>query len=147
MYECLVLLDTSKVAGDTAAAVATLHATLEKHHAEVLASRPWDERRLAYPINNQKKGLFYLIYFQSEGKNISPIEGDFKLNEQIMRLLFLKIEPKWGDTMLTLARDPNALALQAVVDEPMDGGGPPRRDRDDDGPPRRGRRSEMEEKA
>jgi small subunit ribosomal protein S6 len=137
--------------------VATLHATLEKHHAEVLASRPWDERRLAYPINNQKKGLFYLLYFQAEGKAIAAVEGDLKLNEQVMRVLFLKIEPKWAETMLALARDPNALALQAVVEEPLDatgGGGPPRRDRDrdrdgegDGGPRRGGRRPmEMEEK-
>jgi small subunit ribosomal protein S6 len=142
MYECLILLDTSKVAGDTAGAVATLHATLERHHAEVLASRPWDDRRLAYPIRNQKKGLFYLIYMHAEGKSIGPIEHDFKLNEQVLRLLVLKIEPKWGDTMLALARDPNALALQAVVEEPMEGG-PPRRDdtaESSGGPPRRGRR-------
>jgi small subunit ribosomal protein S6 len=141
MYECLFLLDTSKVAGDTAGAVAQLTATLERHHAEILASRPWDERRLAYPINNQKKGLYYLIYFQTEGRNIAPIEHDFKLNEQILRLLFLKIEPKWANTMLALARDPNALALQAVVEEPLDGG-PPRRDDTGEGPGGRGDRGD-----
>ena len=51
VYECMFLLDTTKVAGDVPAAAQQLHALLEKNKAEILASRPWDERRLAYPIN------------------------------------------------------------------------------------------------
>ena len=38
---------------DQGATVKQLHALLEKNHAEVLASRPWAEQKLAYPI---KKG-------------------------------------------------------------------------------------------
>ena len=70
IYECMIMLDTSKVAGDLPAAVQQIHATYEKHHAEVLASRPWDERRLAYPIKSHKKGLYYLTYFRTEAKNV-----------------------------------------------------------------------------
>jgi small subunit ribosomal protein S6 len=120
IYECLILLDTTKVAGDQAGAVAQLHATLEKHHAKVQASRPWDERRLAYPINGQKKGLYFLIYFETEPKNVSPIEHDFKLNETILRFQTLRIEEKWVETMLALARDEHALALQSVQEDPLD---------------------------
>lgn len=120
IYECLILLDTTKVAGDQAGAVAQLHATLEKHQAKVQASRPWDERRLAYPINAQKKGLYYLIYFETEPKNVAPVERDFKLNETILRFQTLRIEDKWIETMLALARDEHALALQSVVEDPLD---------------------------
>lgn len=120
IYECLILLDTTKVAGDQAGAVAQLHATLDKHHAKVQASRPWDERRLAYPVSAQKKGLYYLIYFETEPKNVLPIEHDFKLNETILRFQTLRIEDKWVETMLALARDEHALALQSVVEEPLD---------------------------
>ena len=69
VYECMFLLDTNKVAGDVPGAAKQLHTILEKNNAEILASRPWDERRLAYPIreNNvvHKKGLFYLTYFRA----------------------------------------------------------------------------------
>jgi small subunit ribosomal protein S6 len=120
VYECLLMLDTTKVAGDVQAAVEQLHGTLTKHHAEILASRPWDERRLAYPIRGQKKALFYLIYFKTDGPNLVGIEHDFALNEAILRQLVLRIEPKLEETMLALARDPHALALQAVVDDGSD---------------------------
>jgi small subunit ribosomal protein S6 len=114
VYECMFLLDTNKVAGDVPAAAKQLHAVLERNHAEVLASRPWDERRLAYPINGHKKGLYYLTYFRSEGKNIVGIERDCALTEVILRTLILKVDPK------QLARDEHAVALQTVTEPPPD---------------------------
>ncbi|MGH7227494.1 MAG: 30S ribosomal protein S6, partial [Gemmataceae bacterium] len=90
VYECMFLLDTNKVAGDVPNAAKQLHAILERNHAEVLASRPWDERRLAYPIGNHKKGLFYLTYFRGEGKIINGIEHDWSLSELIMRAMILR---------------------------------------------------------
>ena len=136
-YECMFLLDTNKVAGDIPAAAQQLHAVLERNHAELLASRPWDDRRLSYPIKGQKKGLYYLTYFQTEGKNLVPIERDFALNELVLRLLIIRIDPKLVDTMLTLARDEHALALHAgaeeagerVEEEALGGGRGPRRPR------------------
>src|SRR5215467_10804664 len=121
VYECMFLLDTNKVAGDVPAAAKQLHAILERNHAEVLASRVWDERRLAYPIRNHKKGLYYLTYFRAEGKNLVNIEKDFALSELVLRMLTLRVDPKLVETMLTLARDEHALALQ-VAGEPSEYG-------------------------
>jgi small subunit ribosomal protein S6 len=119
VYECMFLLDTNKVAGDQAAAAKQLHAILEKNSAEVLASRPWEERRLAYPIRGHKKGLYYLTYFRTEGKNLATIEHDFKLNETILRAMILYIDPKLVDTMLEVARDERqGVALQTVTEPP-----------------------------
>jgi small subunit ribosomal protein S6 len=150
VYECMFLLDTNKVAGDVHAAAGQLHQILERNQAEVLASRPWDERRLAYPVSGHKKGLYYLTYFRTEGKNVTNIEKDFSLNEMILRMLTLKVDPKLVDIMLTLARDEHAVALQTVNEPPPEeegtGGGEgdgergPRR-----GPPRRKVGEEKEE--
>jgi small subunit ribosomal protein S6 len=121
VYECMFLLDNTKVAGDHAAAAKQLHATLERNHAEVLASRPWkDDGRLAYPVRGQRKGLYYLTYFRTEGKNLATIEHDFSLNEMILRSLVLRIEPKYVELMLKVARDEHAVALQTVNEPPSD---------------------------
>jgi small subunit ribosomal protein S6 len=122
VYECMFLLDTNKVAGDVAAAAKQLHVILERNQVEILASRPWDERRLAYPIHAHKKGLYYLTYFRAEGKSIVGIEHDCSLNEAILRALILKIDPKYVDPMLELARDEHAVALVTVTDPPDDDG-------------------------
>jgi small subunit ribosomal protein S6 len=110
----MFLLDPSKVSGDVAGAAKQVETLLTKNHAEVLASRQWDERRLAYPVKGQKKGLYYLTYFRSDGKNLVNIERDCALSEVILRYLTLRVHPKLVDTMLALARDEHALALQAV---------------------------------
>lgn len=139
-YECMFLLDTNKVSGDVNAAAQQLHGILEKNHAEVLASRPWDERRLAYPVKGHKKGLYYLTYFRADGKNLVNIERDCHLNEMILRFLVIKIDPKIQETMLAVARDEHAFALQAAGDEgdPLEGTG--------EGEERRRRRLETAEK-
>ncbi len=45
VYECMFLLDTNKVAGNTTELSNQVHAILEKHKAEILISRPWDDRK------------------------------------------------------------------------------------------------------
>lgn len=144
VYECMFLLDANKVAGDVQSAAQQIHTVLEKHQAEVLASRPWDERRLAYPVEGHKKGLYYLTYFRTEGKNITPIEQDFVLNETVLRMLVLRVDTKHVDTMLAIARDEHALALQ-MAPESGEGGG---MDGDDmgRGPRRGGRRDSQDDK-
>jgi small subunit ribosomal protein S6 len=147
VYECMFLLDTNKVAGDIATAAKQLHGILERSQAEVLASRPWDERRLAYPISGHKKGLYYLTYFRTEGKNVATIEHDCALNETILRTMILKVDPKHVDIMLQLARDEHAVALQTVTEPPPDEiglGGEGMRDSDRG--PRRGSRRKDEGK-
>jgi small subunit ribosomal protein S6 len=118
VYECMFLLDTNKVAGDVSAAAKQLHGLLERNHAEILASRPWDERRLLYAIGNHKKGLYYLTYFRTEGKNLVAFGRDCALNEMILRQLVLRIDPKLVEDMLALARDEHALALHALAEDP-----------------------------
>jgi small subunit ribosomal protein S6 len=145
VYECLFLLDTNKVAGDVPAAAQQLRGILERNHAEILASRPWDERRLAYPIKNHKKGLYYLTYFRTEPKNLINIERDCALNELILRQLVLKIDPKLEEVMLRLARDERALALQVIPEEPAEAEGGRGEGTEQFHPPRRGGRRHAEE--
>lgn len=115
VYECMVLLDSAKYNADHDGVVGALHAILEKHKVEIMVSRPWDERRLMYPVEGHKKGTYYLIYFKGEGSALEPIRADFALNESILRSLILKIHPKLVEPMLNVARDEHAaVALQAA---------------------------------
>jgi small subunit ribosomal protein S6 len=142
VYEGMFLLDPSKVAGDVGNADKHLRGILEKNNAEVLVSRPWDERRLTYQIGNLKKGLFYLTYFSAEGKSLPGIEQDCKLSEMVVRQLVLRIHPKLVDTMLSLAKGEHAVALHNIHEEPAEEGGAP--DSGGDAPRRRPRERDRE---
>jgi small subunit ribosomal protein S6 len=123
-YECLFLLDPTKTA-DLEAVKTQLHGMLEKHGAEILASRKWDDRKLAYPIKGHKKGVYYLTYFKAESKRLSELDHDFRLNEVILRHMVSAIDPKWDEEMLAVARDDHRAALQLMHEESPEGGGGP----------------------
>ncbi len=131
VYECMFLLDSNKVGADLDGVVKHLHTLLEKHQVEILASRTWDDRRLAYPVEGQKKGLYYLTYFRAEGKHIVELEREFALYEPILRYLVIKLEhPRIVEGMLAVGRDEHAMALQTVTDPgPDDGLGDDHRER------------------
>ena len=123
VYECMFILDTAKVAGNLDSADKQLRTILEKNNAEVLVSREYRmEGKFAYPIKTQsgvhKKGIYYLTYFSSEGKNLATIEQDCSLNEMILRMLIVKIHPRLVDTMLSLAKGEHAVALHNMQEEP-----------------------------
>ena len=146
VYECMFLLDTNKVAGDEANAAKTLQGILERNQAEILSHRRWDERKLAYPIGNHKKGLYYLTYFRSDGKSIPGIERDFAISELVMRMMILKIEPKLADGMLAVGQNEQMSFYQTVTEPQGDddllgegmGDRPRRGPRRDEGPEDKG---------
>lgn len=116
VYECMFLLDPNKVSGDVPGAAKQLHTLIERNGAEILATRPWDERRLAYPIKGHKKGLYYLTCFRSEGPKVPELERDFILSELILRYLIVKVDSKMEQAILELAKNEHALALQTVME-------------------------------
>jgi|688.fasta_scaffold01728_18 small subunit ribosomal protein S6 len=117
-YEAMFLLDTGKMAGDLNKAADTLAQIVTKHGGEVIVHRVWDERRLAYPVKKQRKALYYLMSLKAIGSAITAIEADLKLQEFVLRSMFLVIDPKLAESMVAVARDPNAVALQTVTEPP-----------------------------
>src|SRR5262249_27535901 len=76
---------------------------LAKHHSEIVASRQWDERRLAYPIGGHKKRTYLLTYFKTDGENLKEIVADCHLNDIILRQLGLKVHPKLAEHLVNQA--------------------------------------------
>lgn len=161
-YETLFLLDASKVSSDADGVKQQVHHILERHGAQIQISRPWDyNHKLSYPISKQKKGAFHIVYYTMESGKQAELERDFALAEGvILRQLTLKIDPKWHDAIMGVARDEagNAFAVRGMQEEASVstdaaglggdmGFGGDSMDRDmAHGGPRRGRRSEPAEK-
>jgi ribosomal protein S6 len=87
-YEGLFLLDAGNP--DFDAASQPVRGILDRREAEVLALKPWDERRLAYPIRGRKRGLYVLTYFRVSPDQIDEIEHDCRLDERILRSMILR---------------------------------------------------------
>lgn len=91
IYEGTFLIGQA-AATDLAAAVDHVKEILSRASAEVLAMRKWDERRLAYEIDKQKRGVFILTYFKAPTTAIAGLERDCSLSETIMRLMVLRAD-------------------------------------------------------
>ena len=76
---------------------------MKKHRSEIVASRQWDERRLAYPVEGHKKGTYLLTYFKTDGTELHEIVADCHLSELILRELILKVHPKLADHLVNQA--------------------------------------------
>src|SRR4051812_24393322 len=103
----MFLLDSTKVAVNWDEAVQQVHDILTKHNSEIIASRQWDERRLAYPVEGQKKGTYLLTYFKTDGSELKEIVADCHLSDLILRELILKVHPKLADHLVTQSMTSN----------------------------------------
>ena len=128
-YEAMFLLDSSKVAVSWDESVKQVHDILSKHQSEIVASRQWDERRLAYPVEGHKKGTYLLTYFKTDGSALKEIAADCRLSDLILRELILKVHPKLADHLVT----------QAMTSTPGGFEEEGRREEEDDRPRRRRR--------
>lgn len=167
-YETLFLLDPTKLAADGDAVRQQVLHLLERNGAAVTISREWNyNQKLTYPIAKQKKGAFHIVYYTMDASKQAALEADLRLADAvILRHMTLKVDPKWEEVVLNVARDDagREFAIRGMKDEtavqtdpaaigaePAPGtvGGPPGGDRDGDRdgapPPRgpRGRRPEF----
>jgi small subunit ribosomal protein S6 len=127
----MFLLDSTKAAAAWEDTVKHVHDILTKHSSEIVASRQWDERRLAYPINGHKKGTYLLTYFKTEGGRLKDIIADCHLSDMILRELILKVPPKLEEQLVNQAMTstPSSEGEDSGDDELEDR--PRRRRRDD----------------
>src|SRR5215475_7688726 len=96
----MFILDSNRYSRDASGTVSAIPSTVEQLGGKILASRLWEERRLAYPIKGHRKGTYWLTYFRLEGDQLTNLSRQFQLNESILRNLVLKIEPRIADAMV-----------------------------------------------
>jgi small subunit ribosomal protein S6 len=118
----MFLLDSSKAATAWEETVKHVHDILTKHHSEIVASRQWDERRLAYTVDGHKKGTYLLTYFKTDGSNLKEIVADCHLSDLIVRELILKVHPKLEEQLVNQAMTstPNVESEEGGREEDLD---------------------------
>ena len=113
VYECLFILDSNRYARDPQAVAQGISDMVTNNDGEILVTRLWNEQKLAYPINGNRKGTYWLTYFSMEGTSLSAFERSCRLNDNVMRNLTIKIDPRLVDTLVSHAKG-IATAAEAV---------------------------------
>ena len=103
VYEGMFILDSNRYARDPAGVSGQIPEMIGKLGGEMLASRLWEERRLAYPIDGHRKGAYWLTYFKLDSGQITPLTRQCQLSESIVRTLFLKVDARIADALVSHA--------------------------------------------
>jgi small subunit ribosomal protein S6 len=122
LYEGMFLLNQQAVSTDFASAIEHIRDILNRAEAEILILSRWDERKLAYEIKNQKRGLFILAYFKARASQIANIDRDCNLSEQVLRSLIIRAD-YMGEAELELAKQNAELSLEARLRSGGEGAG------------------------
>jgi small subunit ribosomal protein S6 len=90
-YEGMFLFPQSATANLTGAAD-HIKDILKRAGAELISLRKWDERRLAYAIKGNKRGVYFLTYFTAPAEKMPAIERDCNLSEEILRAMVTRAD-------------------------------------------------------
>ena len=104
VYECNFIFNANTYAKNPAGVGKAVEEMVKAVDGEILASRLWNEQKLAYPINGHRKGAYWLTYARLESTTISKLNRACQLNDGILRHLVIKIDPRLVDTMVAVAK-------------------------------------------
>lgn len=104
VYEGMFILESNRFGRDPETVSGQIPAMIEKFGGEILVSRLWEERRLAFAIKGQRKGTYWLTYFRLDSRRLADLRRQCQITEDILRVLFLKVDPRIVDALVAHAK-------------------------------------------
>ncbi len=89
LYEGMIIIDASLDDGQRESVQQSIEAEIARHGGEVVKREPWGIRSLAYSIKKKGDGFYWLIHFKLDPLGLAKIGERFKMNESILRFLFV----------------------------------------------------------
>jgi len=80
VYDGMFILDAGRYARDPEGVSGQISKIIVEEGGEILVSRLWEERRLAFPIKGQRKGVYWLTYFRLDGDRLGGLRQRLRLN-------------------------------------------------------------------
>ncbi|MGB1227614.1 MAG: 30S ribosomal protein S6 [Poseidonibacter sp.] len=93
-YETMFIVKPTLTEEETVANIDAVKATIEKNGGEIVTCDDMGSQQLAYEIEKNKRGYYFVIYFKGEPAGLAEIERNYRINENIMRFIFIKYENK-----------------------------------------------------
>jgi small subunit ribosomal protein S6 len=91
LYEGMFLFPQSATA-KLQDAVDHLKGILDKCEVSIISFSKWDDRRLAYEIEGNKRGVYFLVYFNAPTSKMSELERRCNQSEEVIRMMVTRAE-------------------------------------------------------
>ena len=99
LYEAMFLLSQNALAEGFENGETLVRGLIEAVDGQIDVLRRWDERKLAYPVDSQKRGTFLITYFHVNPRRIVEIERQCNLTEDVLRVMFTRCDHVGEDEM------------------------------------------------
>lgn len=74
--------------------VSRVTAYVTENAGEIIEVDEWGARRLAFPIQKKRNGYYVNMYFKAPGELIPRLERAMEIDDNILRYLTLRLDPK-----------------------------------------------------
>jgi len=93
-YETMFIVKPTLTEEEMQAQIELVKANIEKNGGEIVVNENIGSKQLAYEIEKNKRGYYYLTYFKAPAASILELERNYRINENILRFIFIKYENK-----------------------------------------------------
>jgi small subunit ribosomal protein S6 len=104
-YEAMFLFGAG-AAAELEGTINTAKGFIERHGGKIILAKKWDERKLAYELNKNKRGVYIIAYFTAPKTAINAIERDVRLSESALRVLITTADHLSEDEMHAVEPQP-----------------------------------------
>ncbi len=90
---------------------------VQTHGGQVVKVHPWGRRRLAYPIDRHRDGLYFFLDLSLTPQTVLEIDRNLKVAEEVIRHLIVKRDPR--AIAAQRAREAQAAAASAEASDEL----------------------------
>ncbi|MFN2286543.1 MAG: 30S ribosomal protein S6 [Anaerolineae bacterium] len=121
-YELLFIIDPTLSEEDSESLLDRVKGYLEQADGEVFSFKSWGLRRLAYTIQNQNEGKYYLVQCAMTPEKVSDFRRSLTLAEGVLREMVIRVEEEFTPEEPEHSPEPEAIATSEEEDDDDDNG-------------------------
>ncbi len=91
-YETMVLLSPELTDEVVEEKISGFEKQVTEGGGEILNVDRWGKKRLAYPINRQRHGIYFIVTYHSEPEIVTNMERDMRIDEQTWRYMTVRMD-------------------------------------------------------
>ncbi len=93
-YELMFIINGELSQEDASAEFEKIKEIIEKGNGKILKTDNWGLKRFAYPIKKKNNGYYYVLLLEIDYSLLKELERIFKINENLFRYIFVKLDPR-----------------------------------------------------
>ena len=117
VYECMFIFNANAYARNPAGVSKAVEDLVGSIDGEILASRLWNEQKLAYPIKGNRKGAYWLTYFRADSAEMTKFNRGCQLNDSILRHLSIRLDPRLVEPMIAVAQGKTVASAEETAEK------------------------------